>query len=632
MLQSIHDNAKGWIAYAIVGLISVPFALWGIQEYIGGNNKNIVAVVNGEDIELQAVQNEVAQQRQRIAQMFGKIPPGFDEKTMRKSALESLIDQTLLKQHAKEQGYRASNQEVFDLIKTIPQFQKDGAFDKDTYHSVMASQGRSAASFEQQLRNSLSDDQFRNAIADTAFLAKSEMELYQSLSQQKRDIEVYTLKVEDVMKDIVVSDEMIKVEYDKNPQAYQTDEMAKIAYVELKKADISKTIEVTDELLQAYYEENAGNYSEKPKFKMSHIKVNVSDAQNEEQAEAKANALYSEISSGSASFEDVAARTGDDTLFVELGEAIGFLDKGSKDPAMALIEEAVFAAKAGDVIEPVKTPAGYEIIKVLDLVEGKQKTFAGAKDQVKKEYINDKTSTRYEDLFELLRTSSFENDGSLEPAASAVGAEIKTSDFFSRKGGNDPITTNPNIISATFSPEVLSQGLNSAVIELSGSHAIVLRSDGHKSPELKTLADVHDQIAEKLKKQLASEKVKEQGDKLLAAVKASGNWSTVSDASTIVKYAAISRNDDKVPPHITSKTFQMSLPKADKATYANVNDRKGDYSIIALTAVNDGDVKIDEVSASEYSSYIGNRLQVATLKALREKAEVEVNARQLDAE
>lgn len=36
MLQTIHDKAKGWIAYAIVGFISIPFALFGINSYMEG--------------------------------------------------------------------------------------------------------------------------------------------------------------------------------------------------------------------------------------------------------------------------------------------------------------------------------------------------------------------------------------------------------------------------------------------------------------------------------------------------------------------------------------------------------------------------------------------------------------------
>ncbi len=33
MLQFIRDRAKGWFAWVIVTLITIPFALWGINQY-----------------------------------------------------------------------------------------------------------------------------------------------------------------------------------------------------------------------------------------------------------------------------------------------------------------------------------------------------------------------------------------------------------------------------------------------------------------------------------------------------------------------------------------------------------------------------------------------------------------------
>ncbi|WP_043756405.1 SurA N-terminal domain-containing protein, partial [Imhoffiella purpurea] len=50
MLQTIRDRAQGWIAWAIVILISIPFALWGIQSYLGVGGEPIAATVNGAEI------------------------------------------------------------------------------------------------------------------------------------------------------------------------------------------------------------------------------------------------------------------------------------------------------------------------------------------------------------------------------------------------------------------------------------------------------------------------------------------------------------------------------------------------------------------------------------------------------
>jgi hypothetical protein len=50
MLQTIRDRAQGWIAWAIVILISIPFAFWGIQSYLGVGGEPIAAKVNGVEI------------------------------------------------------------------------------------------------------------------------------------------------------------------------------------------------------------------------------------------------------------------------------------------------------------------------------------------------------------------------------------------------------------------------------------------------------------------------------------------------------------------------------------------------------------------------------------------------------
>ena len=47
MLSIIRNKSKGWIAYLIIGLITIPFALLGIQSYLGGSSNSIIASVDG---------------------------------------------------------------------------------------------------------------------------------------------------------------------------------------------------------------------------------------------------------------------------------------------------------------------------------------------------------------------------------------------------------------------------------------------------------------------------------------------------------------------------------------------------------------------------------------------------------
>ena len=44
MLEIIRERAQGVIAKVILGLITIPFALWGVDSYLkGGDKADIVA-------------------------------------------------------------------------------------------------------------------------------------------------------------------------------------------------------------------------------------------------------------------------------------------------------------------------------------------------------------------------------------------------------------------------------------------------------------------------------------------------------------------------------------------------------------------------------------------------------------
>jgi peptidyl-prolyl cis-trans isomerase D len=72
MLGYIRESVQGWIAWAIVILLIIPFALWGINQYFGNNGSLVVASVNGEEITQQAFQREYYLQRDRMRQMLGE--------------------------------------------------------------------------------------------------------------------------------------------------------------------------------------------------------------------------------------------------------------------------------------------------------------------------------------------------------------------------------------------------------------------------------------------------------------------------------------------------------------------------------------------------------------------------------
>jgi len=620
MLQTINDKAKGWLAYLVVGLISVPFALFGINSYIGGGDKLIAATVNGEEISVREVQNALLQQKQRLSSMFGgKLPAGFDDKGLKAQALEGLINQALVRQQVENNGYRASNEEVFSLISTTQAFQKEGVFDEETYEKLLESNRRNKVSYETALRGDISNRQLSDGINNTSFLPETQLASYQALSKQVRDFEIFTLKIDKYKEQIKPSDADVKAYYDSHSDQYMTEEKVKISYVRLKADDLAESVSVTPELLQSYYDENADQYVIIEQRKVAHILIKVVDGKDED-AKKRADALHKRIESKQVTYEAAMLEKSENIIAGDMG----FLARG--DMGLAF-EKVAFALQKDELSAVIKTESGYELIKVTEIKPEIQQTFADAKEQIEKNYRKEKAEKLFQEQVETLNTVAFENDASLDPAAQAIGLEVQTSDWFSRAGGKEKeFSAKQKVLAEVFTESVFQQAKNSNLIELSDTDVAVIRIASKEAPVLRPLGDVNEQIKQTIIDTNARKLVNEKGEALLAKLKSSGDWSSLTDLDATVEavetFSAIERKAVKPSTEVISKVFAMNTPTENKSVFSNTIMPSGDYIAIVLTTVKDGDAAIDEAARELYAAAIGARERSAVIGALREEADV----------
>ena len=627
MLQTIHDKARGWIAYAIVGLITVPFALFGINQYFDGGGKLVAAVVNGEEIPVQAVQDALVKMKQQLG---GRLPPGMDETVLKQTALDSVINQTLMQQKINEGGYRASNQEVADAITGIEMFQKDGKFDKATYENMLKMQRRDAAEFESLVRNDLSNQQLRQAVTQTAFLPKAEAELYQSLRNQQRDLEVFTLKTADFQSQVQVTDADINKYYEQNKAKFMTDEKVKLAYLELKHDDLATKVTVDEGTLKKWFDDNAEHYVQPEARVASHILASIADPAKDADAKKRIDALYADLQANKRSFEDIAKTDSDDKSVADKGGSLGSVVGGDWGPEF---EKAVQALKAGETSQPVKTEAGYEIIRVTEIKPAVAKTFEQARADVEADYRKDQADKAFTDKVDQAQKLAYENAGSLDPVAKAVGLSVQQSDWVTRQQGS-AVAMSQKVRDAAFSEDVLKSGKNSDLIEINEGHATVVRVVNHEDAKQKPLADVKEEIRTALLAQKSRELVAQKGDATLKVLTAKQAWSALAETgagaeAAVQKTGMIGRSDNKTAPEVLEKAFALPQPANGKTSWGGVALANGDYALVAVKAVKAGDAKVDANANEIYAQSISMRELAAMMKGWRESAKVETHPENL---
>lgn len=625
MLQAIHDRATGVIAWIIVFLISVPFALWGVNQYFEGGSELQVAVVNDQEISQRQFENVYRNQRQRLIERLGpQVANALDETTLKETLLERFIAEELLTQLAISGKMRASDAQVFGRITDDPAFQQDGAFDPERYKTILSMNGQSASGYEESLRQSLVLSQINDGVAGTALSMGDETSRLLALRGQTRSVELVAFDPKNYQDPSFVTDERIKSYFEENKSSFSKPEQVRVSYLELSARALQNDIAVTEDDLLAWYEDHRDQYLAPESRIASHILVEAArdDAEADQAASEEIREIQRKLAEGE-SFEALAKAQSDDPGSAEQGGSLGTVERGMMVPEF---ETALFALEPGEISEPVRTDFGWHLIKLDAINAPEGKAFADVRDEVEAEFRRFKAEDRYYDLSEVLADRSYEVPDTLEVAADALGLSVAESGWFSREGGSG-IAANTNVVESAFSDDVLNGGNNSAPIELGEHHVVVVRVKDREPERALTLDEVRDDIKASLVNEAASDKARELAgqarEKLASGAKPEELAESMS--AKLLTYEQLERLNPAQDAALRDTVFKMSKPTEGSVETEVVALDDGSIAAIRLTAVTTPAAdQPDEQLSRRYGALNGQREYTAVTERLKAAASVRV--------
>ncbi len=591
MLQFIRDRAQGWIAWLIVGLLIIPFALWGINQYFTGEGQAQVARVNDTNISLRQYQQALAFQRDRVRSMMGANANAemVDRLVRPQDVVQSLVENEVLVQAARDADFGVSPKDLRQQIESIEAFQRDGKFSKEQYEQLLRTQGDSTSSFEDRLSRAVLTNQMRTGIADTVVASDYDLEQYIKLKNQQREFRHAIIDSNSFVKDIVVSDDEIKNYYQANLSRYMDEERVRLEYVELKADDFKEKIAVTEEDLAALYEEEKGRYGVDEERKARHILIPVAAEANDDvkaESRKKAEALVLRLRAGE-DFAKLARENSGDPGSADKGGDLGFFGKNTMAPAF---EAAAFSLKKGEISDPVQTSFGLHIIRVDEIREATIKPLDKVRTELTDQYKTRKAEMQYYDVAENLATLAYDNSESLAAVVEQLGLPIKETAFFTRSGGAPGIAMDAKVRAAAFAEDVLTKGFNSEPLEIGANHVVVIRIKEHKSAAQKALESVKESIRNVLVKEQANQQAGKLGESLLAELNKGSDFTALAAAHKLALQDAkkIGRGDQSGDAALGEAVFRM-VKAADKPAYNLVTLANGNHALVELVAISDGD-------------------------------------------
>ncbi|MBE0494273.1 MAG: SurA N-terminal domain-containing protein [Thiomicrospira sp.] len=579
MLLAIREKVQGWIAWAIVLVLIVPFALWGIDQYSTGERQQVVAEVNGETITGTEFLRFYNRQRMRLQEQFGDMfDQVVEDEPLRDQVLDSLIESRLIKQWAEKQGMLISDQQLASVIQAAEVFQENGRFSERVYQDLLMRNGLTVSSFEFEQRQFLIETQFRGLTESSVFTTSSELEALFKLQNQRRDIDYIRLDQRVYRDQIKISEDDMQAYYEANKDVFVTPEQVVVEYVSLSMDEIVASLQVSDQDVSDYYETNIGLFTQPEMRRARHILIRG----EEEVALAEIKDIQAKLAAGE-DFAKLAQSHSQDPGSAMNGGDLDFFESGMMVPEF---DEVVFKMQVGDVSDVVKTDFGWHLIKLTDISEQRAQDFNEVKQDVAHQLKLETAERLYFEQLETLNTVAYEQPDSLEPLLTIVDGGIQTSKAFSREGGSEGWVALPKVLEATFSDDVFKSRLNSAAIEVEPNTSIVLRIKDYTPEYQQTFAEVESQINTRLVRQESIRKAAELADKLMAEIEAGAEPKTLVRSGVewhVVGF--IERQNQQVLPQISQAAFKAKKPVDGQPTWAPTQLTTGDTVLIRINQV-----------------------------------------------
>lgn len=632
MLEVIREHAQGKIAKTILVLITIPFALWGVDSYLKqGGGGPVVAKVGEQEIHQNEFSQTLKEQQERMRTTLGKSydPAMMDNPEIRKSVLDALVNQRVLLGEAKQAGLVVSDAQLAKVIAGIEAFHVNGKFSHERYESVLRQQNMTIGMFEHRVRQDLLMQTAQEGVSRNTFIPGTVADRMIRSLEQEREVSQAAIQIEQFMPQVKIEASAIKDYYEKHQDEFKLPEQARLEYVVLSAENLAAQVTVNEEEIAAYYKEHARQFGQTEERQASHILIKAAASASESEKKAamdKARKVLQEVKKSPDNFAQLAKQYSEDSGSASQGGDLGYFGRGAM---VKPFEEAAFKMAAGEISDLVQSDFGYHIIKLTAIKPAKLRSLHEAHDEITLQLRKEKAGKKFAENAENFGNLVYEQGDSLSPAAQQLGLKVEQSGWLSRMASDTPLLNNPKLLQAVFTEDVLKNKRNTEAIEVRPNTLVAARLLEYKPASIKPLEDVSVALGQRLQRQQASVLAVKWGKDALSqlqqgnAAPAGLNWSP----SQLVGRT----KPTGLTPEVLKEVFKT---KADKLpAYAGVENNQGGYTLIKLSRLVEAGAQDEarkKAYAQQFSSMLEREYATAYLVSLKQRTKIEISKEALE--
>ncbi|PKN10629.1 MAG: hypothetical protein CVU72_00560 [Deltaproteobacteria bacterium HGW-Deltaproteobacteria-7] len=263
MLKFFRKHARGWFMLLFMAIIIFVFVLYFGTDR-GSRTANALAIVDGVAITESEYYNEYSKitDMEKARQGGALTAEMIKQMDLKKVAIDNLINRQVIIAKTKDLKLQVSDDELKQMIMTIPDLQTDGKFDNYKYKQLLRMNKLTAEDFEASQKVNLAASKIAVIIREGIKVSDQEvLDLY-AMQNQKINLNFLQIFGADITRKINPSVSELEKYLKNNSNAFRVPEQVKIKYLFFA-AETFSSAEISPSDVRDYYNRSKENYKGK---------------------------------------------------------------------------------------------------------------------------------------------------------------------------------------------------------------------------------------------------------------------------------------------------------------------------------------------------------------------------------
>jgi len=495
MLDRLRQGAQSGVSKALLILLVLSFAVWGVSGQFADYGAGTLARVGDQEVTI-AEFSRTMEQVQRSGQ---QVPP--------EQILNSLILNAALEDEAASYNLGISDDRLAQQIAADPRFHgQGGQFDRDVFAAILDNAGIDRDDYIRELRDDAVRAQIAQSLAAGVDVPQPLVEALYRFANEERAVSTLVVDAAAIEPAGAPDEATLQAYFDANKERFRAPEYRRLALLTLDPAALADPAAVPAEEVAAEYERRKADFSRPERRRVEQIRYETREA---------AEAALAESQQGTH-FLALAAARGLEPASVDLGmktkaEII--------DPAVA---EAAFSAQPNTSVPVVEGALEPSLIRVTEIEPGAVTPLAEVEPRLRNEIATRKARERIQELYDQVEDERA-GGASLEEVARNLSLPFRQVDAVAADGtGPDgaPVPDLPardELLREAFESDV---GVENNPIRVGADLLVFFDVLELIPPRDRTLDEVHQEVVAAWQAEETERRIREKAESLFARLKA----------------------------------------------------------------------------------------------------------------